>query len=517
MLLAVFPGSPVAGQGIPGLWRPEERAVIPDLSFVQGLALNSAYLFVATRNGLGILDRRFGQWLPPVTASDGFPNARVFDALEDPVDDSVWLATEDGLFRYDPRTRFTETVLVPGGVAQLMIDRDQPFRGIYLRTSSGWQLLPRGGVVPAPPGRLPPPGNRVQSLGVEEAMRLAPMAEGLTAEILTDRRLRRYRYTAAAYGAARDELYLGTNGAGVVKLDQSVARFERLTFGLLEPGAGAIVADRGGVWVGTDHRSQRSGFTWVSEDLQQYRYWEGPPATGLPFHGVREMLLRDGELWAATDLGVFRLEGAERAERFDRTSNLPDDETFALAMSTAGVWVGTALGLGLIRDDGSIDTWTGAVPPVLALATVGDTAWVGTTDGLGFTLPGEHRILVPQDVTAIPEMNVSIVDLDAVNGTVVAVSPERVFFRLEGEAWRAGPLVAPQLGVIFAVVLDGPRAWLGGERGVGFLELETGAWRAYNRAGDVPGRVSDLAVDERYLWVATEAGLVRFDRTALLP
>jgi len=37
------------------------------------------------------------------------------------------------------------------------------------------------------------------------------------------------------------------------------------------------------------------------------------------------------------------------------------------------------------------------------------------------------------------------------------------------------------------------------------------------REGDLPGPSRDLAVDETYLWVATDAGLVRFRLDAIRP
>jgi hypothetical protein len=45
---------------------------------------------------------------------------------------------------------------------------------------------------------------------------------------------------------------------------------------------------------------------------------------------------------------------------------------------------------------------------------------------------------------------------------------------------------------------------------VGFTQLQTPVRRFFSTPGDLPGQVTDLAVDDRYLWVATLRGLVRF-------
>ena len=37
------------------------------------------------------------------------------------------------------------------------------------------------------------------------------------------------------------------------------------------------------------------------------------------------------------------------------------------------------------------------------------------------------------------------------------------------------------------------------------------------REGDLPGAANDLAVDEEYLWVATDGGLVRFRLNVIRP
>jgi ligand-binding sensor domain-containing protein len=63
---------------------------------------------------------------------------------------------------------------------------------------------------------------------------------------------------------------------------------------------------------------------------------------------------------------------------------------------------------------------------------------------------------------------------------------------------------------------DGPGFWVAGERGVAFARLSTPPLRPL-REGDLPGQSNDLAVDGEFLWVATDAGLVRFRLDAIRP
>ena len=75
---------------------------------------------------------------------------------------------------------------------------------------------------------LPPPGRRVQPLDVRTALATAPMAQALRALILTDPRLRSYQFTSAARTADDNDLFFGTNGLGLVRIDGTVAQWEPL-------------------------------------------------------------------------------------------------------------------------------------------------------------------------------------------------------------------------------------------------------------------------------------------------
>jgi hypothetical protein len=64
------------------------------------------------------------------------------------------------------------------------------------------------------------------------------------------------------------------------------------------------------------------------------------------------------------------------------------------------------------------------------------------------------------------------------------------------------------------MVADGDGFWVAGDRGVGYVQLGIPPVHPL-RQGDLPGLVNDLAVDDQYLWVATDGGLVRFRLSAI--
>src|SRR5207245_2297991 len=111
-----------------------------------------------------------------------------------------------------------------------------------------------GAILPVPDRPLPPRGQRVQPLDAATALDLAPAAEALRALILTDPRLRPHRFIAAARSPDRSDLFFGTDGMGLVRVDAATAEWENLSYGLLSARAGAVTLAPGGVWVASAGR-----------------------------------------------------------------------------------------------------------------------------------------------------------------------------------------------------------------------------------------------------------------------
>src|SRR5439155_678693 len=221
-VIAVLSDGPTVRQS--ARWRPEDRVLISDFSVIEAVAASPFTVFAATTHGLTICDRQARTWRLPVTALDGYPPARVYAALADVVDNAVWLGTTDGWARYDANVRTWEQGRVPGGVASLMLDARDPASGIFVQGAFGWGFLPRGALVPVPDRPLPPPGQRMVPLDARTALAQTPLADAMRALILTDPRLSHYRFTAAARSPDLSELFLGSDGVGLIRLRPSPGR-----------------------------------------------------------------------------------------------------------------------------------------------------------------------------------------------------------------------------------------------------------------------------------------------------
>src|SRR5262249_17756000 len=144
-----------------------------------------------------------------------------------------------------------------------------------------------------------------------------------------------------------------------------------------------------------------------------------------------------------------------------------------------------------------------------AVFPVGDSVWVGTSRGLLIAIPGERDLLRPSTLAAA-SLHAPVVALATLGDTIVGLTRDQLLWPdPRTNAWSVGPNLSGILGGLRNFTADGAGFWVVGDRGVGFARLTTPPIRPL-RAGDLPGAANDAAVDEKFLWVATDAGLVRF-------
>lgn len=440
--------------------------VISDFSEVEAVAASSWYVYAATTHGLLIYDRVSRGFRSPVTAIDGYPPGRVRRAIADPSANAVWLDLGPGLgyVRYDVDGR----TWTPGV-----------------------------------------PSFNAGTLTVEAALAEAPMVDAMRAAILTDRRLRTRQFTAAAATPDRPEIFFGTNGLGLVRVNKQTGEWEVLAYGLLAPGVGAVAPVPSGVWAATTAaagRAQRRGLSWVARDLSATNSTEGGRAAlGFSFLYARRLLADGDHLWIASEQGVLRVDSTGFESRL---WDLPD--ATCLARSPRGTWVGTTRGLSLITADEQVLDVGPSGLPITSLLAAGDTLWVGTSAGLAHVLPGATDMTTPAELADRASLRVTVFALADLRDTLVMATGRELFWRDPAtRVWTGMPL-PPALGVPTALAAGSEGAlWIGGTRGLAQAELRSGLMHVHSVPFEIPAAVRDLAADRDYVWAATDSGLVR--------
>jgi ligand-binding sensor domain-containing protein len=497
-------------------WRPEDRTVIGDFSRVNAIATSPDRVFIVSPSGVLIWNPQFQRWEGSFDPPQRDLLARVFTGLADPLDNSLWLIRTDGWVHYQPDIQLWDQGTVPSGVLSLAFDQDDPVAGLYLRTRRGWELLPRGGGMPVPAS---PPSRPLAPTSVAEAIRSNPTLQANAAAILTDNRLRNVQYTAAARSFDNRGWYLGTSGIGALYLPDGSPLPERLTFGLPSDLVGAVFSWPGGVWAATNRTPLNdASFTFVGQDLAEFRSLPGVSARGTPFNQVRELAGQGRSVWAATDLGVARVVPSDSTlQLVDERRGLPDSRVYSIVSRGGRIVVGTAHGLARLGDSLNVERVAPAYSDaVYAVFPAGDSVWAGTPAGLLLSLPGQLGLVRPAGM-ASASLQDGVVDLAPLADTLVALTRDEMLWRdPRTKRWTLGPNLSNLLGRLRRFVAEGPGFWVAGDRGVGFARLGTPPLRPL-REGDLPGAANDLAVDDRYLWVATDHGLVRFRLDAIRP
>ncbi|HEY8256256.1 MAG TPA: hypothetical protein VIG08_01220 [Gemmatimonadales bacterium] len=514
-LLAVGAG-PIAGRAQSRDWRLSDRTVIGDFTRITTISTALDRVYIASPSSVLLWHPQFQQWEGPYDPPDPALLVRVFASLTDPLDNSLWLVRPEGWIHFQPELQIWDSGTVPGGVVTLAFDANDPVSGLYLRTRSGWFVVSRG-ALSAIPGRAP--ARPLVPISVDEVLRSSPTLQANAAQILLDPHLRTVRYTAAARSFDNQGWYLGTSGIGTLYLTDGAALPERLTFGLPSPVVGAVLGAPDGVWSATQ-RTQLAdaALTLVDPDLKSFRTLHGLAATGIPYNQVRDLVGQGTGLWAATDLGVARIETRDgRIDMIDAGRGLPDSRVYAVASRQGRITVGTARGIARVDDSLHVERLApGFGDAAYAVFPAGDTVWVGTSRGLLIALPGQRDLLRPSTL-ALPSLQAPVLALGSLGDTLVGLTRDQLLWRDPGsEAWTLGPNLSGLLGGLRSFTPDGPGFWIAGDRGVAFVRLGTPPIRPL-RGGDLPGAANDVAVDEHFLWVATDGGLVRFRLDAVRP
>ncbi len=504
--------------------QPEDRTLITDFSYVTALAATQTTLYAATPSALVVYDRHLLRWQGAVGVADGYPDGGAVGMAANPLDDSVWLAAGGRWLLYRPFGRTFEGGPLPGRAVQVVLDRDDPVSGAWFQTTLGWYFVDRGGMPRG--GTPPPPARRFGMLLRAELRRVVPAFDLALSRITRDERLRPFEITAAAASPLGEAVYVGTNGNGTFRVDPVGAQAERLPAGLIAAGASALALAGGRVCAGTDHgtgsraslgTAGRRGVTCLRDDLGDVTGYEAPPGAVVGAIVTAVALTRRG-VWAGSDEGLTRL--GSRPARLTTAQGLPANQVRALAAEDGGVWVGTTAGIAQVSDADRpmVQSAVSFGAAVGALLLHRDTLWIGSALGL-VALP--RGAAEPVVIDGGPALRLPVVDLAATHDTIVVATPTRILWRAAG-TWTdagggggGGGAGVPGVGRIAAVAAAEGSVWAAGSAGIAHLSPRTGVWTSFTSPRDIPAPVWDVAVSERWVWLATGAGLVRLDRGAI--
>lgn len=523
------------GQLAPGIASRDDHILLPSLTAISGVAAGRRYVFITSPGGIGMYDRGFRQWLPPLTTLDGVTLERVDALAAEPSGESVWIAVPGMVLTYDPTFDMLSRAIVPGNVDVIAFDARNPGGGAYVRTTAGWwHVSTTGAARPLAAGELPPREALIVPPSYEELVREYPALSTFERLLTRDSELRSWPVSAAARAPDRSEVWLGTWGNGLYEIDPLFVRGEHRPFGLLGGSVGALAAAAEGIWMagGSNGRAvlsagpafrvpERGGLTFASLDLQQWRWISPTTDRVLAAARVHALVVRVEEAWIATDRGLFVLDLSDRAPGGSMwsISGLPSDRVLSLAAQSDGIWAGTAGGLSFVPGRAGAGPPNAAEGPVIAegaavhdLLFVGDTLWMATSSGLLLLPPGSERASrLPGSEPRLSRPIRALARSDSM--VLVALEHELLHVGVPGGAVaRMLTVDGSVVGGVAVLAMDERTAWIGGPRGLFVLSRASGVSRLLRVPRELPGEVRDVVLMDGLTWVATSAGVVRLRR-----
>ena len=543
-------GSSASGASGPtpsgGFGRRDERQFIGSYATVQAVALSRRFVYAVTPDGIAIYDRLVNAWQPPLTRDNGFTDMQITAIAGDPIEDAVWYGAPGAIVVYRPQVDQVQRSIISGVPDYIAFDRT-PLGDAYVRATGTWSRVSRTGLV-TPIARPPTAASLIAPRSLNDVFAQYPILRTsqslLSRNQRADRALRTYPIVSGGVSDDRaSEVWLGTAGDGLYKVDPAFQQATPLRFGPIDGGIGALALAADGIWaaglgdaspsVASGNRQPRAGLSFASNDLQRWRWIDGTIA--VPLIGARAdaMAVRGNRAWIATDRGLVRvrLDGSEAIAAWTTLDGMPDDRVLSLAATAEGTWAGTARGLVWVSDSADArNPRTRGIgqrllenTSVFALQAIGDTLWIGTSAGLVALAGGNGAGLnvatsaLSRPLGAEPALRRPVramawsdsVLLAATDDGVLQLTPRRAT-----EPIRVPDLDGRPVGQVTRLVMDDRTIFLAGTDGLLVASRRGGARRLLRAPRDLPGPVTDVVASREWLWVGTPFGILRLRRSA---
>ena len=270
----------------------------------------------------------------------------------------------------------------------------------------------------------------------------------------------------------------------------------------------AVGEDTSGVWLATPKAI--SLFNPNTERWKTYTNEEG-----LGGGRVACLDVVGNYVWIGTDQGISRFDKSDELWTYfwAAKSGLVADEITTILVDGKHIWIGTHLGLN--RYDNTTGEWTAFSTRlglsgdwITDLAADPSHVWVGTEKGLSRYSKSDNSW---STISELGEVRVLAI---AQNNGKLAVSTERgIHLHDDGLGWRQLQIKPGRPSD--TIVLDGELLWLGGWRHLEHYDIQSGQTRKFTEE-DAQGlsrvRVHDIKNSLRYIWVATDGGIYRYNK-----
>lgn len=459
--------------------------------FVSCATMDQSIVYFGTTGGVIRYDKFTGEWLDPLTVTDGIPNERIDNIAYDPEWDRVWVSTTSGDAYYDPTLERWYT----GSEFPAEYARNDYNQGDFSILNTQFGYFYQDGYV-------------------------------------SDRFGRRYQLTR---GIADDfdNLYVGTWGTGPVHINTRYNDLNMIPYGPYEDNISTVIKVGDDFWLGDGEAALSSGaLTLFNIRKGEWQWFEPRYTDGLASSRLINGWGDKNMAWLGTEYGLVRYNRKNgEFTAFADNSALPSVEVLSVAVGADYVFTGTAYGLGYVdktgrkkpdkeadsEDEDSLTRQERLRERFIGwrindLKIIGNYLYMATDRGaLRKSLDSntDFVYLETEDSKLSTEIREIIAQGDSLyfltHNDIVVVNTKTEESSIVKDLsyfpeWR-----------LRQVATDGKNIWAATDIGLWKYRIHDGYRRLYT-AGD--GMISDdirgMVMDGDYIWLATPRGLIRF-------
>ena len=452
-----------------------------DFSHITCVAIAQDFAYFGTTEGILRYNRFEHAWYPPITPSDGLPDAYVNRMAVSPDGLVIYVDLTNGVYSYDldlkrwsPEVDFPDQYYLSSQPPKSMPRFFMPF---------GFTMYPEG--------------------------------------YITDNYLRDFKITAYQDDQF-STIFVGTWGLGPALVDNRDYQTTIVPYGLLQKRTDALYLDGDSLWLAGNEglRSaadfeSRLGVTLFEKSKQNFTWLEPRYISGFDSEIIYDITGDQKRIYFAGQLGVTILTRKDGSYlTLNHGDGLPNNEATALAVRNDSLWIGTTNGLALYTP--SVDTITVINRKMFEnlfitdLLLVGNKLIIGSNHGAFYIdLDSKEvgRLKDPQDDLGGEIRSLSVHNNELLISTDYGVTS----INLLTERAKALPYVNGPPGAYAAVATD--KLYLVSTND-GLMIITKDGYRRHLLTEDdglLSTTISVFLLDERYLWIGSEEGLTRFD------
>jgi ligand-binding sensor domain-containing protein len=524
-------------------YRPGDWVSYGVSRFITSVSVGTQFAYFSSSEGILRYDVFGNRWEAPYTTSDGLADNQILAVAYDASTAFLWCSTRAGVSNMHPSSQRWSNFskgsigissgdeIVSIGVGQRAIFFESRSRRLFKVDNLGSAIVPasdldfESGIVWS--------GARAQRpqlfphFFVPAGYLFDPTGS------IQDFRLRRAEVTSFVRDNW-DSFWLGTWGLGAWRANAHVQRAEILTFGLAQRRVDALAFDERGLWIGgrndlleNSFEAETRGITYWrnpssrSAAANDWRYHEARFNMDMSSDEVNRFTMADGKVYCATEAGINIYDPQkDRWRRIVSTDGLLAERVNDVLVNNGFLWAATELGLNRINlstiGKDSLDILPISPDELLHvkiydLERTENLLWLGTTRGpfVYDVAKGSGGFLSdnmgPRDE---PIRQISHADSLIWFGTIYGVEA----FDMKNKAWLPGPARQRFPNASINSLLAQPEAvWVGTDAGVFKYNRKNKEWRQFTTAdGLIDNRVNAIAVKDDWIWFGTPNGLTAF-------